>query len=102
MAITENRHFGHLTYCARPSRKYPFDNWRYVDTKTSIYEDMRHLPQMRVASASPDISPIPASVIPQASKAHAAGMASPITLMSPSSRAWCSRASTPWAGCGGL
>jgi hypothetical protein len=33
-----NYHFGYPTYIARVSKKYPFDNYRFMDTGGSIYE----------------------------------------------------------------
>ena len=40
-----NHHFGYPTYTARVSKKYPFDNYRFMDTGGSIYEEDRPCPK---------------------------------------------------------
>ena len=40
-----NYHFGYPTYIARVSKKYPFDDYRFVDTGGSIYQEERPCPK---------------------------------------------------------
>jgi hypothetical protein len=40
-----NYHFGYPTYIARVSKKYPFDNYRFMDTGGSICEEDRPCPK---------------------------------------------------------
>src|SRR5947207_7880116 len=41
------RHFGYPTYLARGTKKYPFDNFRFLDSGASIYEEDRPCPKCR-------------------------------------------------------
>jgi hydrogenase maturation factor len=83
-----NYHFGYPTYIARVSKKYPFDNYRFMDTGGSIYEEA---PARSVASIGPPKVTIHASPTCPVCAAPAAGTAGSVMLTS------CSRTGKRWA-----